>query len=151
MQESMKHLFMCLIMLSFFFVACDERSVDKSDNNSEKGNAYDGDGFEAVVLRFSISERKTNIELRNGYDKPVREIRGYLYFSDKEGEAITYANGSLKREPFQRVENPFIVDTKSTKRIKFSNQIDRNADKVNVVITEIRFTDGSRELFDGVN
>lgn len=138
-------------MLSFTFVGCDERTDDQSDNKSEKRNAYDGDGFEAVVLRFSISQRKTNIELRNGYDKPVREIRGHFYFTDKEGEAITYANGSLKREPFQRVENPFIVDAKSTKRIKFSNQIDRNADEVNVVITDIRFTDGSRELFDAMN
>lgn len=140
------------IVALLFLGAC---NLGVSESVNETGDApfvpknlYEGAGFSIEVTGFDIEERKTTGEIRNGYDKPVRELKGYLYFLDEQNEEITFATGAIKREPFQRVQNPFIVDGKRTTQISFGNRIDKRAKKVHAVVSEITFTDGTTEVFD---
>lgn len=147
--------FVFTLLLGVFFTACNtggtEQNQQSTQTNAETAspqNLYEGTGFSIEITGFDIEASKTSGEIRNGYDKAVRDMRGYLYFLDAEGNEITFANGTIKREPFQRVQNPFIVDAKRTSATSFGNQIDKRADKVFAVVSEITFTDGSQAIFD---
>lgn len=141
-----------IVFAAASFSACNLGVSERVDESKEESftpkNLYEGTGFSIVVTGFDIDKSKTTGEVRNGFEKAVREFKGYLYFVDENGDDITFSNGSIKREPFQRVQNPFIVDAKRTSAVSFGNRIDKRAANVYAVVTEIIFTDGTREAFD---
>ncbi len=134
----------------FFIAGCDAPPPAAQSESSVPDSAlrFTGENVEIAVIGFSAKTQKTEVELRNGRSKPIREIKGYLSFIDSAGNELSFSNGAPKRSPFQRVENPHLVDAQSQKRFSLRNKIEKGAAEVIVVLTEASYSDGSSEAFE---
>lgn len=137
----MKHLFsLAAISLFALFTAC---TSDTSSGSESSGESYDGSSFSADVITFDAQTNKTELEIRNGLDQAVREIKGKIVCLDAEGNDLQTATGRQISSPFQKVQNPHIVDAKTKSTLSLSNQLDPRTAGVRVEIREVKTVDGT--------
>lgn len=145
-----------LIFSALFMFACGSDSPSTNSDQtpvqappSKASNQhFDGPGVDMPVMSFSTEPNKIKVELRNGSEKAIRDVRGFFYFTDSMGNELSFANGNPKRSPFQRVENPHIVAAKSKRVMTMGNRIEKGATAVYAVVTAVEYTDGERETFE---
>jgi len=145
----MKNLFITACLgVSLIFNACSSGESEKSNNQESSSiqtqeELFEGNTVEFNVLKFDIEKRTTEVEISNGLDKAIKNIKGELVFFDENDQEITFATGRSKASPFQKVENPFLVDSKRKKTITFSNQIEAKTAKIEARLTEVETVDGT--------
>lgn len=148
MRTTLKFLLAFSIILA---VSCDSGKKEKASGEeaSEKKVEINMDGpdVEVNVLSFDIEKRQTELELINRLNKPIRNIRGWIYFKNAEGEVLTYANGTEKTSNFQKMQNPHIVEALSKTTWTLGNKLEEQAVEVIAVVIEVETTDGEKIVF----
>jgi hypothetical protein len=135
-----------LPFLLFFVYACGGNKAESGQENtpSKNDNAYEGSDVKIEVVDFDKEKSVTNVILYNGLDKAIRNISGKLVFIDADGNEVTFATGASKASPFQRMENPYVVDAKSKKAIRFNNKIDAKTESISVIVGSVETADGEK-------
>lgn len=137
----MKHLFYLIAFPLFaLLTACNAGTSNGSDS---AGESYDGTTFNADVISFDAQTNTTELEIRNGLDQAVREIKGRIICLDAEGKVMETATGRQISSPFQKVQNPHIIDAKTKSSMSLSNQLDPRTSGVRVEISEVKTVDGT--------
>lgn len=114
------------IGLLTFLVSCGGESAPKVEIDPN------GPAVEINVLSFEQENRKTEIEIINRMDDPIKSIRGRLYFYDEAGELVTTATGRDLSSPFSMSENPSIVKSMDRVERTLQNQIPEGTASIKV-------------------
>jgi hypothetical protein len=134
--------FLTLISLSCGQREDSARETRAAETNSKPQIDMSGPKFEVNVLSVNTETNRTELELINRNDKPVRNIRGLLHLLDANGNPLTFANGNPKTSNFQQIQNPFLVDSKDKAVIRLGNSLDPNTVTVRVEITSVEGPNG---------
>ena len=114
------------IGLLTFLVSCGGESAPKVEIDPN------GPEVEINVLSFDQENRKTEIEIINRMEDPIKSIRGRLYFYDEAGELVTTATGRDLSSPFSMSENPSIVKSMDRVERTLQNQIPEGTTSIKV-------------------
>jgi hypothetical protein len=117
---------LAVLGLIVFLVSCGGESTPKVEIDPN------GPEVEINVLSFDQENRKTEIEIINRMDDPIKAIKGRLYFYDTAGELLTTATGRDLSSPFSLVSNPSIVKSMDRVERTIKNQIPEGTASIKV-------------------
>lgn len=130
----MKKLSAVFIPVLLLLASCGGSSSENGANSLLE-TEMNGPDLEINVISFSQEERKTEIEVINRLDVDVKSISGRLVFLDENNEPLTTVTGRQLDSPFQKAQNPCVVEAKSKTRITLGN--DLNEKTVSIRVDEV--------------
>jgi hypothetical protein len=80
-------------------------------------------------------------------DEAIVSVSGRLELQDKDGNAITYSNGSPIVTPFQQMKTPYIVGPKSTTTLTLGNKLRQGVEKINITTRSAKTASGKNVNF----
>ncbi len=145
-----KLLFLSMVLLAW---SCNTgTSTKESTTNDKNGDSavetidMDGPIIEMNVLSFSAENNRTEIEVINRSDEPLKSVSLRLVFIGEDGNELTTATGRRKDSPFQLARNPQIVGSKSRAVFTASNKIEEGTSSIR--LEEIKGTTQSGETIE---
>lgn len=106
-----------------------------------------GAQIEIRIVSIDAANNQTKVELINRMDEGIMSVSGRLELQDKDGNPITYSNGTPVVTPFQQMKTPFIVGPKSSATITLGNKLRPGTEKMNITTRSAKTTSGKMVKF----
>jgi hypothetical protein len=125
----------------------ENQAIATAEKNLAHKPVNNGAQIEIRVLSIDAVNNQTKVELVNHMDEAIVSVSGRLELQDKDGNAITYSNGSPIVTPFQQMKTPYIVGPKSTTTLTLGNKLRQGVEKINITTRSAKTASGKNVNF----